>query len=173
MADRADDIEEPDDQPGKAGGRALAYEASLRYLADQRDDLERMRTRSAGMVTVALAVASFLVGASFSRDRVTVEAADPRLVAGFVAVAAVVGIYVYLLIPRTWWFHNDPQAILEDFAEEGWSASQAHFYLATYNGRHARENEPLLGRRSVALAIAGVLTFIEVALLSWFFIALS
>lgn len=169
----ADEIARPDDETWKVGGRQLAYEASLRYLADQREDIERMCTRSAGVVALALAVASFLVGASFSRSGVTAEVSDPRLIAGVVAVSAIMGIHVYMLWARAWWYHNDPRLLLQNHAEAGWSLSQTHYYLAHFNGDHAARNEPRLSRRSTALAVSSLLALGETGSLSWFFLELS
>jgi hypothetical protein len=165
-----------EDLPGRAGEepnesdqiRALAYQRSLERLSAQREDLERMRTRSNAELTLAAAAAALLAGAGFTGVGEGQFTADWRLWVGLGIVGVIALLHFYVVYARNWYFHMDATTILQGYADTGMALSDTHHWLATYNSENAHLNDLGLARVSKTISVAALLLVVEIAFLAWF-----
>lgn len=124
----------------------LAYEEGMRVLAQQRDDIERLRTRAVALVSVA-SVAAGLLGVG--NDHLS----GPLLAVGLVAFGVLIIFVCFALLPRETIFENDPRIIVSGYVDAHRSLNETLRWLAIYAGDNAERNAKKLNGLSWLYAI--------------------
>jgi hypothetical protein len=151
--------------------RAFALAESRARLDAQRDDLDQFRTRLGAQLTIGAAVATLLAGAAFARAGQDGFRTDAWLWIGIGCFGAMAALDAWLLWPRKFAFHNDGRVILEDYADQGRTLSETHWWITGFNTDNADANEERFRWLARGLAIGGGLLVAEVASLTWFLIS--
>lgn len=128
----------------------LVFDESQRMIANQREDLERFRTRAAGLISVAALSVGIL--ARFSGAR------SPRhgwLAAAIIAFILLVAGVSYVLFPRTMVFENDPRILVADFVDApGGGIDDMLRSLSRFNADNRCSNEQKLTQMMWAYMLA-------------------
>jgi hypothetical membrane protein len=124
----------------------LAYEEGMRVLAQQRDDMERLRTRTVALVSVASLAAGFL---GVGHDHLS----EPWVVVGLVAFGALIVSVCIALLPRETIFENDPRIIVSGYVDAHRNLNETLQWLAIYAGDNAERNAKKLNGLSLLYAI--------------------
>lgn len=132
----------------EAGIYRLAYDEALRVLADQVATLDRVRTRAAGILSLAIIAGTFLADVILSET-------DPRRgllfwngieVAG-IGYAAMLGLSISIVRPRSGWKWNmSPRGIIEGYADTAPPATleETHRQLALFHDNNINSNQAIL-----------------------------
>lgn len=123
----------------------LAYDESLRVLIQQRDDLERLRTRVVALVSVA-AVAAGLLGGFFGGK---VPTHSPWFYLGLTGFGVLIVCVCVILAPHKTIFENDPRVIIENYVDAGLDLNATLRWTAFYNGANSESN-----RRRIDLLVS-------------------
>jgi hypothetical protein len=140
----------------------LAYNEAVRKIETQERDLAELRGRTAGVLTIAVAITAFLGGFVLNRH-------NPGIVAeaGIAAFAAVVLSLAYVLRPqRGWKFLLSGRTLVEGWVEDKHPASSVEMLrgLALLLSDNADHNEAKMGRLMWAFEAALVFLGVDTAL---------
>lgn len=120
----------------------MAYDEGMRVLAQQRDDLERLRARVVTLISVAAVAAGLLGG--FLGDKA--PARTPWFYAGLVAFGVLVVCVCVILAPWRTIFENDPRVIVYDYVNQGYDLNETLRWWSIYNGDNSDTNKLVLDR---------------------------
>jgi MFS family permease len=130
----------------------MSYDESMRVLAQQRDDLERLRARVITLISVASVAAGLLGG--FLADEA--PARTPWFYAGLVSVGVLVGCVCVILTPWRTIFENDPRVIVYDYVDQGYDLDETLRWWSIYNGDNSDTNKLVLDRLAWVYTVAVV-----------------
>jgi|SRR5882757_2022045 len=126
----------PDDGAPEDGRLRLAYDEGLRVLTQQRDDLERIRTRVVTLVSVASIAAALLGG--FTTTKAPHRPA--WLYVGLGALGVLIVCVCVILAPHWTIFENDPRVILTNYVDDDRDLNETLRWTAYYSGENAASN---------------------------------
>lgn len=137
----------------------LAYEAAKAKLDSQTSAFESLRTRAAGILSVAALVTSFSTGLGL----VNTDPAQGRPLAAW-APWALLGILLALglcafriLMPTRQWLHGPSARIIMNLWQEGMNPKEAKVNVTAAMVDAQRQNSKELGKRSWAYRLAVLL----------------
>ena len=118
----------------------LALDDGRLVLAQQRDDLERLRTRAVALLSAASVAAGLLGG--FVGDAAPSRGA--WFYAGLVFLGIMAAAVCVILSPHRTIFDNDPRVILTGYVDPGIDHNTTLRWLAQYAGDNADRNKQRL-----------------------------
>ena len=118
----------------------LAYDEGFRALAQQRDDLEKLRARVVALVSVG----SLAVGIVGTVADTLSQGHSRWLYAGLAAFGVLVVAACLILAPHTVTFDTDPRVLLKDYVDTGRDLNATLRWSAHYAGENAEKNNRVL-----------------------------
>ena len=178
----------PTEAPGEPEAYELLYNEAVRSLAAQEESIDELRTRAAATLSAAGVVSAFLgVPGLTSATGLSTTGPNPTAWSSLVAIFALIvlaavlmavsaGVFVTLLLARSWTFRVSTMDLLENYIEPGQDATkrpaatlpEIHrslaWYLAEAEAKNKTDLDRMYGRFGLgaALFIADLLAWLGV-----------